>query len=30
VMAVVLLPACVAILAAAVRRGRKEGTLTQY
>jgi ABC-2 type transport system permease protein len=30
VMAVVLLPASVAIFAAAVRRGRKEGTLTQY
>jgi ABC-2 type transport system permease protein len=29
-MAVVLLPASVAIFAAAVRRGRKEGTLTQY
>lgn len=30
VMAAVLLPASVAIFAAAVRRGRKEGTLTQY
>jgi ABC-2 type transport system permease protein len=30
VMAVILLPASVAIFAAAVRKGRREGTLTQY
>jgi ABC-2 type transport system permease protein len=30
VIAVILLPASAAIFAAAVRRGRREGTLTQY
>jgi ABC-2 type transport system permease protein len=30
VMAVILLPASVAVFAAAVRKGRREGTLTQY